>query len=139
MKLSFHSNRKEGIDNKREVTGMVSWVFILFALMLVVGIAALVYLVKSLIDMWREYAATKNETVLLLFILNIVGVFLSGSLLSLIVAIIFYWRRSSAMRTWGILLLLAGPILFVLFFIGIFTTGDPQMMDWQQFETDINL
>lgn len=118
---------------------MVSWVFILFALMLVVGIAALVYLVKSLIDMWREYAATKNETVLLLFILNIVGVFLSGSLLSLIVAIIFYWRRSSAMRTWGILLLLAGPILFVLFFIGIFTTGDPQMMDWQQFETDINL
>lgn len=136
MKLSFDSNRKEGIDNKREVTGMVSWVFILFALMLVVGIAALVYLVKSLIDMWREYAATKNETVLLLFILNIVGVFLSGSLLSLIVAIIFYWRRSSAMRTWGILLLLAGPILFVLFFIGIFTTGDPQMMDWQQFETD---
>ena len=118
---------------------MVSWFFILFALMVVVGIAALVYLVKSLIDMWREYAATKNETVLLLFILNIVGVFLSGSLLSLIVAIIFYWRRSSAMRTWGILLLLAGPILFVLFFIGIFTTGDPQMMDWQQFETDFNL
>lgn len=113
------------------------WIAIVF--IFIVGIAALVYLIKSLIDMWREYTTTKNETVLLLFILNIVGVFLSGSLLSMIVAIIFYWNRSKTMRNLGILLLIAGPVLFILFVIGSFTMFDGQMMDWEQMEYEMNL
>jgi uncharacterized BrkB/YihY/UPF0761 family membrane protein len=71
-------------------------IVILFAL--VIGIGSLVYIIKSLIDMWKEYAATKNETILLLFILNIIGFFLSGALISMIVAIIFYWNRSNSTR-----------------------------------------
>ncbi|MCC5891047.1 hypothetical protein [Exiguobacterium sp.] len=113
------------------------WIAIVF--IVIVGIAALVYLIKSLIDMWREYAATKNETVLLLFILNIVGVFLSGSLLSMIVAIIFYWNRSKMMRNLGIFLLIAGPILIILLIIGSFTLYDAPMMDWEQMEYEMNL
>lgn len=113
------------------------WLAIVF--IFIVGIAALVYLIKSLIDMWREYTATKNETVLLLFILNIVGLFLSGSLLSMIVAIIFYWNRSKKMRNLGIFLLIAGPILFILFIIGSFTLYDAPMMDWEQMEYEMNL
>ena len=113
------------------------WIAIVF--IFIVGIAALVYLVKSLFDMWREYAATKNETVLLLFILNIVGLFLSGSPLSMIVAIIFYWNRSKKMRYLGIFLLIAGPVLFILFIIGSFTLYDGQMMDWEQMEYQMNL
>ncbi|MCT4796072.1 MAG: hypothetical protein LPJ96_13100 [Exiguobacterium sp.] len=105
----------------------------------IVAIAALVYLIKSLVDMWREYAATKNETVLLLFILNIVGFFLSGSLISMIVAIIFYWNRSKKMRNLGIILLIAGPILFILLIIGSFTLYDAPMMDWEQMEYEMNL
>ncbi|TCI64958.1 hypothetical protein [Exiguobacterium sp. SH3S1] len=113
------------------------WIAIVF--IFIVGIAALVYLIKSLIDMWREYATTKNETVLLLFILNIVGVFLSGSLLSMIVAIIFYWNRSKKMRNLGIFLLIAGPILVILLVIGSFTLYDAPMMEWEQFENEMNL
>ncbi|TCI27668.1 hypothetical protein EVJ32_00230 [Exiguobacterium sp. SH5S4] len=113
------------------------WIAIVF--IFIVGIAALVYLIKSLIDMWREYATTKNETVLLLFILNIVGVFLSGSLLSMIVAIIFYWNRSKTMRNLGIFLLIAGPILVILLVIGSFTLYDAPMMEWEQFENEMNL
>lgn len=105
----------------------------------IIGIAALVYLIKSLVDMWREYAATKNETVLLLFILNIVGFFLSGSLISMIVAIIFYWKRSRKMRNLGIFLLIAGPILFIVLAIGSFTLYEAPMMEWEQMEYEMNL
>lgn len=112
-------------------------IVILFAL--VIGIGSLVYIIKSLIDMWKEYAATKNETLLLLFILNIIGFFLSGALISMIVAIIFYWNRSKSMRLLGIILLIAGPILFIVFAISAFTLFDTQMMDWQQMEYEMNL
>ncbi|VXB45982.1 Na+/H+ antiporter NhaD type [Exiguobacterium sp. 8H] len=112
-------------------------IVILFAL--VIGIGSLVYIIKSLIDMWKEYAATKNETILLLFILNIIGFFLSGALISMIVAIIFYWNRSKSMRLLGIILLIAGPILFIVFAISAFTLFDTQMMDWQQMEYEMNL
>ncbi|MCC9622251.1 hypothetical protein LPB41_11140 [Thalassospira sp. MA62] len=112
-------------------------IVILFAL--VIGIGSLVYIIKSLIDMWKEYAATKNETILLLFILNIIGFFLSGALISMIVAIIFYWNRSKSMRLLGIILLIAGPVLFIVFAISAFTLFDAQMMDWQQMEYEMNL
>lgn len=112
-------------------------IVILFAL--VIGIGSLVYIIKSLIDMWKEYAATKNETVLLLFILNIIGFFLSGALISMIVAIIFYWNRSKSMRLLGIILLIAGPVLFIVFAVRAFTLFDTQMMDWQQMEYEMNL
>ncbi|MFN4215053.1 hypothetical protein [Exiguobacterium sp.] len=118
---------------------MNSLFLIAIVFIFIVGIAALVYLIKSLIDMWREYTTTKNETVLLLFILNIVGVFLSGSLLSMIVAIIFYWNRSKMMRNLGIFLLIAGPILIILLIIGSFTLYDAPMMDWEQMEYEMNL
>ncbi len=118
---------------------MNSLFLIAIVFVFIVGIAALVYLIKSLIDMWREYTTTKNETVLLLFILNIVGVFLSGSLLSMIVAIIFYWNRSKKMRNLGIFLLIAGPILIILLIIGSFTLYDAPMMDWEQMEYEMNL
>lgn len=112
-------------------------IVILFAL--VIGIGSLVYIIKSLIDMWKEYAATKNETILLLFILNIIGFFLSGALISMIVAIIFYWNHSKSMRLLGIILLIAGPVLFIVFAISAFTLFDTQMMDWQQMEYEMNL
>lgn len=112
-------------------------IVILFAL--VIGIGSLVYIIKSLIDMWKEYAATKNETILLLFILNIIGFFLSGALISMIVAIIFYWNRSKSMRLLGIILLIAGPVLFIVFAISAFPLFDTQMMDWQQMEYEMNL
>ena len=112
-------------------------IVILFAL--VIGIGSLVYIIKSLIDMWKEYAATKNETILLLFILNIIGFFLSGALISMIVAIIFYWNRSKSMRLLGIILLIAGPVLFIVFAVSAFTLFDTQMMDWQQMEYEMNL
>ncbi|WP_214777962.1 hypothetical protein [Exiguobacterium sp. s22] len=112
-------------------------IVILFAL--VIGIGSLVYIIKSLIDMWKEYAATKNETILLLFILNIIGFFFSGALISMIVAIIFYWNRSKSMRLLGIILLIAGPVLFIVFAISAFTLFDTQMMDWQQMEYEMNL
>ncbi|MGE6490737.1 hypothetical protein ACQKD4_03430 [Exiguobacterium sp. NPDC077395] len=113
------------------------WIVVLFAL--VIGIGTLIYIIKSLIDMWKEYAATKNETVLLLFILNIIGFFLSGALISMIVAIIFYWNRSKSMRLLGIILLIAGPVLFIVFAVSAFTLFDTQMMDWQQMEYEMNL
>ena len=105
-------------------------IFIFFAF--VVGIATLAYLIKSLIDMWRDYSTTKNDTVLLLFILNIVGLFLSGALVSMIVAIIFYWSRSKSMRTLGIVLLIAGPVLFIVFAASAFMMFDTQIMEWEQ-------
>lgn len=113
------------------------WIVVLVAL--VIGIGTLIYIIKSLIDMWKEYASTKNETVLLLFILNIIGFFLSGALISMIVAIIFYWNRSKSMRLLGIILLIAGPVLFIVFAVSAFTLFDTQMMDWQQMEYDMNL
>ncbi|MDE0563565.1 MULTISPECIES: hypothetical protein [unclassified Exiguobacterium] len=113
------------------------WIVVLIAL--VIGIGTLIYIIKSLIDMWKEYAATKNETVLLLFILNIIGFFLSGALISMIVAIIFYWNRSKSMRLLGIILLIAGPVLFIVFAVSAFTLFDTQMMDWQQMEYEMNL
>ncbi|WP_215113000.1 hypothetical protein [Exiguobacterium sp. s63] len=106
-------------------------IVILFAL--VIGLGSLVYIIKSLIDMWTEYASTKNETVLLLFILNIIGFFLSGALISMIVAIIFYWNRSRSMRLLGFILLIIGPVLFIVFVISSFAMFDSQMMDWQQY------
>lgn len=111
--------------------------WIIIALAVIIGIGSLVYLIKSLIDMWKTYSETKNDTVLLLFILNIVGFFLSGALVSMIVAIIFYWNRSKTMRTLGIILLIAGPVLFILFFIGMFSMFETQV-DWQQFEYEMN-
>lgn len=113
------------------------WIVVLIAL--VIGIGTLIYIIKSLIDMWKEYAATKNETVLLLFILNIIGFFLSGALISMIVGIIFYWNRSKSMRLLGIILLIAGPVLFIVFAVSAFTLFDTQMMDWQQMEYEMNL
>ena len=118
---------------------MDTWIWLIFIFAFVIGIGTLVYLIKSLIDMWKEYAATKNETVLLLFILNIIGFFLSGALISMIVAIIFYWNRSKSMRLLGIILLIAGPVLFIVFAVSAFTLFDTQMMDWQQMEYEMNL
>lgn len=112
------------------------WIGIILAV--VIGIGSLVYVIKSMIDMWKDYSETKNDTVLLLFILNIVGFFFSGALISMIVAIIFYWNRTKSMRTLGIILLIAGPVLFIIFAVSAFMMYDTQMMDWQQMEYEMN-
>ena len=107
------------------------WIIFIF-IAFVVGIASLAYVIKSLIDMWRDYSTTKNDTTLLLFILNIVGLFLSGALVSMIVAIIFYWNRSRSMRTLGIVLLIAGPVLLIVVVLSAFMMFDTQTVDWEQ-------
>ncbi len=90
---------------------MSIWALIMLIIGVVFSIFVLVYLIKSIIDMWKDYSVNKNESALLFFIISIVGFFLSGSLISFIVAIIFYWSRSRKMAWYGILLLLLGVIV----------------------------
>lgn len=88
----------------------------LFTFFIIVGFffATLFYLIQSLIDMWREYTTTKDDKILLLFILNIVGFFFSASIMSILISVIYYWKRSKAMSFLGLFLFLIGPCLFII-------------------------
>lgn len=95
-------------------------VIILFA---VLAIAGFVYLVISLIDMWKAYSRNQDQTALLFFIISIIGVFISGSFISYVLAIIFYWNRSRTKSWIGIGLILVSIVLAIIGVIALFSFG----------------
>ena len=74
-------------------------IMILFGILAIVGF---VYLIIALIDMWKAYSRNQDQTALLFFIISIIGIFISGSFISYILAIIFYWNRSRRKSWLGI-------------------------------------
>ncbi|WP_215084793.1 hypothetical protein [Exiguobacterium sp. s78] len=95
-------------------------VIILFA---VLAIAGFVYLIISLIDMWKAYSRNQDQTALLFFIISIIGIFISGSFISYVLAIIFYWNRSRRKSWLGIGLVLVSIVLGILGVIALFSFG----------------
>jgi len=95
-------------------------VIILFA---VLAIAGFVYLIISLIDMWKAYSRNQDQTALLFFIISIIGIFISGSFISYILAIIFYWNRSRGKSWLGLGLILVSIVLGILGVIALFSFG----------------
>lgn len=90
-------------------------IMILFGILAILG---LVYIIISLIDMWKSYSRDQNQTSLLFFIISLIGVFLSGSFISFILAIIFYWNRARRKSWMGIGLIIAWIVLGI---IGVIT------------------
>ncbi|WP_214804300.1 MULTISPECIES: hypothetical protein [unclassified Exiguobacterium] len=84
----------------------------------ILAILGLVYIIISLIDMWKSYSRDQNQTSLLFFIISLIGVFLSGSFISFILAIIFYWNRVRRKSWMGIGLIIAAIVLAI---IGVIT------------------
>ncbi|WP_214766839.1 MULTISPECIES: hypothetical protein [unclassified Exiguobacterium] len=82
------------------------------------AILGLVYIIISLIDMWKSYSRDQNQTSLLFFIISLIGVFLSGSFISFILAIIFYWNRVRRKSWMGIGLIIAAIVLAI---VGVIT------------------
>ena len=95
-------------------------VIILFA---VLAIAGFVYLIISLIDMWKAYSRNQDQTALLFFIISIIGIFISGSFISYVLAIIFYWNRARGKSWLGIGLILVSIVLGILGVIALFSFG----------------
>ncbi|MCT4780923.1 MULTISPECIES: hypothetical protein [Exiguobacterium] len=86
-------------------------IFILFGILAIVGF---VYLIMALIDMWKAYSRNQDQTALLFFIISIIGIFISGSLISLILAIVFYWNRARRKSWMGIGLIIASIVLTII-------------------------
>ncbi|ASI36249.1 MULTISPECIES: hypothetical protein [unclassified Exiguobacterium] len=84
----------------------------------ILAILGLVYIIISLIDMWKSYSRDQNQTSLLFFIISLIGVFLSGSFISFILAIIFYWNRVRRKSWMGIGLIIAAIVLAI---VGVIT------------------
>ncbi|WP_393964687.1 hypothetical protein [Exiguobacterium sp. S22-S28] len=80
-------------------------------------LALLVYVIVSLVDMWKSYTRTSSKTDFLFFILTLITVFV-GFLLSPFLSLAFQWKRSRAKRIIG-LLLIAVPVglIFVSSFL----------------------
>ncbi len=95
-------------------------VIILFA---VLAIAGFVYLIISLIDMWKAYSRNQDQTALLFFIISIIGIFISGSFISYVLAIIFYWNRARGKSWLGIGLILVSIVLAIIGVIALFSFG----------------
>jgi len=95
-------------------------VIILFA---VLAIAGFVYLIISLIDMWKAYSRNQDQTALLFFIISIIGIFISGSFISYVLAIIFYWNRSRGKSWLGIGLILVSIVLAIIGVIALLSFG----------------
>lgn len=84
----------------------------------ILAILGLVYIIISLIDMWKSYSRDQNQTSLLFFIISLVGIVLSGPFISLILAIVFYWNRARSKSWMGIGLIIAAIILAI---VGVIT------------------
>ncbi|WP_214807204.1 MULTISPECIES: hypothetical protein [unclassified Exiguobacterium] len=84
----------------------------------ILAILGLVYIIISLIDMWKAYSRDQNQTALLFFIISLVGIVLSGPFISLILAIVFYWNRARSKSWMGIGLIIAAIILAI---VGVIT------------------
>ena len=95
-------------------------VIILFA---VLAIAGFVYLIISLIDMWKAYSRNQDQTALLFFIISIIGIFISGSFISYVLAIIFYWNRARRKSWLGIGLILVSIVLAIIGVITLLSFG----------------
>ncbi|WP_313122165.1 hypothetical protein [Exiguobacterium sp.] len=95
-------------------------VIILFA---VLAIAGFVYLIISLIDMWKAYSRNQDQTALLFFIISIIGIFISGSFISYVLAIIFYWNRARGKSWLGIGLILVSIVLAIIGIIALLSFG----------------
>ncbi|QZY88465.1 hypothetical protein [Exiguobacterium acetylicum] len=95
-------------------------VIILFA---VLAIAGFVYLIISLIDMWKAYSRNQDQTALLFFIISIIGIFISGSFISYVLAIIFYWNRARGKSWLGIGLILVSIVLAIIGVIALISFG----------------
>lgn len=95
-------------------------VIILFA---VLAIAGFVYLIISLIDMWKAYSRNQDQTALLFFIISIIGIFISGSFISYVLAIIFYWNRARGKSWLGIGLILVSIVLAIIGVIVLLSFG----------------
>ena len=95
-------------------------VIILFA---VLAIAGFVYLIISLIDMWKAYSRNQDQTALLFFIISIIGIFISGSFISYVLAIIFYWNRARGKSWLGIGLILVSIVLAIIGVIALLSFG----------------
>jgi uncharacterized membrane protein len=95
-------------------------VIILFA---VLAIAGFVYLTISLIDMWKAYSRNQDQTALLFFIISIIGIFISGSFISYVLAIIFYWNRARGKSWLGIGLILVSIVLAIIGVIALLSFG----------------
>ncbi|KQS19849.1 hypothetical protein ASF99_08165 [Exiguobacterium sp. Leaf187] len=95
-------------------------VIILFA---VLAIAGFVYLIISLIDMWKAYSRNQDQTALLFFIISIIGIFISGSFISYVLAIIFYWNRARRKSWLGIGLILVSIVLAIIGVIALLSFG----------------
>ncbi|WP_215193076.1 hypothetical protein [Exiguobacterium sp. s95] len=84
----------------------------------ILAILGLVYIIISLIDMWKSYSRDQNQTSLLFFIISLVGIVLSGPFISLILAIVFYWNRARSKSWMGIGLIIAAIVLAI---VGVIT------------------
>ncbi len=84
----------------------------------ILAILGLVYIIISLINMWKSYSRDQNQTSLLFFIISLVGIVLSGPFISLILAIVFYWNRARTKSWMGIGLIIAAIILAI---VGVIT------------------
>ena len=95
-------------------------VIILFAVLAIAGFA---YLIISLIDMWKAYSRNQDQTALLFFIISIIGIFISGSFISYVLAIIFYWNRARGKSWLGIGLILVSIFLAIIGVIALLSFG----------------
>lgn len=95
-------------------------VIILFAVLAIAGFA---YLIISLIDMWKAYSRNQDQTALLFFIISIIGIFISGSFISYVLAIIFYWNRARGKSWLGIGLILVSIVLAIIGVIALLSFG----------------
>lgn len=92
-------------------------------LFVVLAIAGFVYLIISLIDMWKAYSRNQDQTALLFFIISIIGIFISGSFISYVLAIIFYWNRARGKSWLGIGLILVSIVLAIIGVIALLSFG----------------
>ncbi len=99
------------------------WFVLILILFGVLAIAGFVYLVISLIDMWKAYSRNQDQTALLFFIISIIGVFISGSFISYVLAIIFYWNRARGKSWIGIGLILVSIVLAIIGVIALLSFG----------------
>ncbi|WP_114570124.1 hypothetical protein [Exiguobacterium flavidum] len=104
-------------------------------LLLVIALATFIYVIVSLIDMWKAYSREKDQNALLFFIISLAGLIFTGGLISLILAIIFYWRRRRGKRLIGILLILASIVLTILLVYFMLQLGF-DMSNWEDIYND---
>jgi len=106
-----------------ESTGSGIGIIIIMILFAILAIVGFVYLIIALIDMWKAYSRNQDQTALLFFIISIIGIFISGSFISYILAIIFYWNRSRRKSWMGIGLIILSIVLAIVGVITLLSFG----------------